>query len=129
MLLSCRASHSQCAPWLRAAVHPKWWLGWHLNSVFLLLNAVHGSLLALAYGLAGVGYIISATFLPVIARPPSAAYRFRAGVIVSSAGVYHRWCMPRGRTAMPGHPRALVRRNTRSKARRTCSSSGAGAAA
>lgn len=35
--------------WLRAPVHPKWWLGWHLSSVFLLLNAVHGSLLALAY--------------------------------------------------------------------------------
>lgn len=29
--------------------HPKWWLGWHLNSVLLLSSAVHGTLLAVIY--------------------------------------------------------------------------------
>ncbi|HKU98300.1 MAG TPA: hypothetical protein VJR58_23620 [Vineibacter sp.] len=30
-------------------LHPKWWLGWHLNSVLLLSSAVHGTLLAVIY--------------------------------------------------------------------------------
>ena len=30
-------------------VHPKWWLGWHLNAVLLLSSAVHGTLLAVLY--------------------------------------------------------------------------------
>lgn len=33
----------------RGPLHPKWWLGWHLNSVLLLSNAVHGTLLAVLY--------------------------------------------------------------------------------
>ncbi len=35
--------------WLRAPLHPKWWLGWHLNSVLLLSSAVHGTLIAVIY--------------------------------------------------------------------------------
>jgi hypothetical protein len=35
--------------WLRSPLHPKWWLGWHLNSVLLLSSAVHGTLLAVVY--------------------------------------------------------------------------------
>jgi hypothetical protein len=35
--------------WLPATPHPKWWLGWHLNSVLLLSSAVHGTLLAVIY--------------------------------------------------------------------------------
>src|SRR5262249_40207837 len=35
--------------WLRGPLHPKWWLGWHLNSVLLLSSAVHGTLLAVVY--------------------------------------------------------------------------------
>ena len=35
--------------WLRGDVQPKWWLGWHLNAVLLLSNAVHGTLLAVIY--------------------------------------------------------------------------------
>ena len=34
---------------VRGAVHPKWWLGWHLNAVLLLSSAVHGTLLAVLY--------------------------------------------------------------------------------
>jgi hypothetical protein len=34
---------------IRGPVHPKWWLGWHLNSVLLLSSAVHGTLLAVIY--------------------------------------------------------------------------------
>lgn len=34
---------------LKAAPHPGWWLGWHLNSVLLLSSAVHGTLLAVIY--------------------------------------------------------------------------------
>jgi hypothetical protein len=34
---------------VREPLHPKWWLGWHLNSVLLLSSAVHGSLLAVIY--------------------------------------------------------------------------------
>ena len=33
----------------RPLVHPKWWLGWHLNAVLLLSSAVHGTLLAVIY--------------------------------------------------------------------------------
>jgi hypothetical protein len=33
----------------RAPLHPKWWLGWHLNAVLLLSSAVHGTLLAVLY--------------------------------------------------------------------------------
>lgn len=32
-----------------AALHPLWWLGWHLNAVLLLSSAVHGTLLAVIY--------------------------------------------------------------------------------
>lgn len=35
--------------WIRGGLHPKWWLGWHLNSVLLLSSAVHGTLLAVIY--------------------------------------------------------------------------------
>lgn len=35
--------------WMRAAPHPKWWLGWHLNAVLLLSSAVHATLLAIIY--------------------------------------------------------------------------------
>lgn len=35
--------------WIKGPVHPKWWLGWHLNSVLLLSSAVHGTLLAVIY--------------------------------------------------------------------------------
>lgn len=35
--------------WMAAPPHPKWWLGWHLNSVLLLSSAVHGTLLAVTY--------------------------------------------------------------------------------
>jgi hypothetical protein len=35
--------------WVKGPVHPKWWLGWHLNSVLLLSSAVHGTLLAVIY--------------------------------------------------------------------------------
>jgi hypothetical protein len=35
--------------WMHAAPHPRWWLGWHLNSVLLLSSAVHGTLLAVLY--------------------------------------------------------------------------------
>jgi hypothetical protein len=35
--------------WMREPVHPKWWLGWHLNSVLLLSSAVNGTLLAVLY--------------------------------------------------------------------------------
>jgi hypothetical protein len=35
--------------WIAGPVHPRWWLGWHLNSVLLLLSAVHGTLLAVLY--------------------------------------------------------------------------------
>jgi hypothetical protein len=30
-------------------LHPRWWLGWHLNAVCGLFNAVHGTLLALLW--------------------------------------------------------------------------------
>jgi hypothetical protein len=33
----------------RAPLHPRWWLGWHLNAVLLLSSAVHGTLLAVLY--------------------------------------------------------------------------------
>jgi hypothetical protein len=35
--------------WMSSPLHPKWWLGWHLNSVLLLSSAVHGTLLAVIY--------------------------------------------------------------------------------
>jgi hypothetical protein len=35
--------------WMSSPPHPKWWLGWHLNSVLLLSSAVHGTLLAVIY--------------------------------------------------------------------------------
>jgi hypothetical protein len=35
--------------WMASPPHPKWWLGWHLNSVLLLSSAVHGKLLAVIY--------------------------------------------------------------------------------
>jgi hypothetical protein len=33
----------------RGALHPKWWLGWHLNGMCFLFNAVHGTLLAVLW--------------------------------------------------------------------------------
>lgn len=34
--------------WMRATPDPRWWLGWHLNAVCGLFNAVHGTFLAVA---------------------------------------------------------------------------------
>ena len=34
---------------VRSELHPRWWLGWHLNAVLLLSSAVHGTLLAVIY--------------------------------------------------------------------------------
>ncbi len=31
------------------AVHPNWWLGWHLNGMCFLFNAVHGTMLAVIW--------------------------------------------------------------------------------
>ena len=33
----------------RGALHPNWWLGWHLNGMCYLFNAVHGTLLAVLW--------------------------------------------------------------------------------
>lgn len=42
--------------WMQAQPHPRWWLGWHLNAVSGLFNAVHGTFLATAWRwLAGEG--------------------------------------------------------------------------
>jgi hypothetical protein len=35
--------------WMASPPHPRWWFGWHLNSVLLLSSAVHGTLLAVIY--------------------------------------------------------------------------------
>jgi hypothetical protein len=35
--------------WMRPPIEPTWSLGWHLNSVLILLSAVHGTLLAVIY--------------------------------------------------------------------------------
>jgi len=35
--------------WLGAELHPRWWLGWHLNAVCGLFNAVHANFLAVIY--------------------------------------------------------------------------------
>ena len=34
---------------LKGAVHPNWWLGWHLNGMCFLFNAVHGTMLAVIW--------------------------------------------------------------------------------
>lgn len=33
----------------RRALHPNWWLGWHLNGMCYMFNAVHGTLLAVLW--------------------------------------------------------------------------------
>ncbi|MCB1391499.1 MAG: hypothetical protein KDK12_20530 [Rhodobacteraceae bacterium] len=35
--------------WFRGPLHPRWWLGWHLNGMCFLFNAVHGTLLAVLW--------------------------------------------------------------------------------
>lgn len=35
--------------WMRADLHPRWWMGWHLNAVAGLFNAVHGTVLAVLW--------------------------------------------------------------------------------
>lgn len=35
--------------WMRGAVHPSWPLIWHLNGMLYLFNAIHGTLLAVAW--------------------------------------------------------------------------------
>lgn len=35
--------------WMRDQPDPRWWLGWHLNGVCGLFNAVHGTFLAVAW--------------------------------------------------------------------------------
>jgi hypothetical protein len=35
--------------WIRQPLHPRWWLGWHLNAVCGLFNAVHGTFLVLMW--------------------------------------------------------------------------------
>ena len=51
--------------WMKAEPHPRWWLGWHLNAVSGLFNAIHGTILALAWRIlvdseAGDGVTIAA---------------------------------------------------------------------
>jgi hypothetical protein len=38
--------------WFGGALHPNWWLGWHLNGMCFLFNAVHGTFLAVTWRLA-----------------------------------------------------------------------------
>jgi len=40
--------------WFRGALHPNWWLGWHLNGMTFLFNAIHGTFLAQIW-LAAIG--------------------------------------------------------------------------
>jgi hypothetical protein len=35
--------------WMRAEMHPRWWLGWHLNAICGLFNATHGTVLTVAW--------------------------------------------------------------------------------
>jgi hypothetical protein len=37
--------------WMRARPDSRWWLGWHLNAVCGLFNAIHGTFLAVAWRL------------------------------------------------------------------------------
>lgn len=57
--------------WLRAPLHPLWWLSWHLNAVCGLFTAVHGTLLFVLWRWA---------FAPEVTRADAAA--FHLGVLV-----------------------------------------------
>ncbi|WP_141102044.1 hypothetical protein [Oceanicola sp. 22II-s10i] len=49
----------------RAPLHPRWWLGWHLNAVSALFNAVHGTVLYVLFRWAGLvpdGATVQAAF-------------------------------------------------------------------
>jgi len=35
--------------WMDGEMHPRWWLGWHLNAICGLFNATHGTVLAVAW--------------------------------------------------------------------------------
>lgn len=61
----------------KGPLHPKWWLGWHLNAVSGLFNAVHGTLLFVIYRWAidqnadvsiQVGFQVATTFAALAMR-------------------------------------------------------------
>jgi len=83
--------------WSRAALHPRWWLSWHVNAVFGLFTAVHGTL----------GFVMwRALVSPEAARADAAAWH--AGVLIVAllmrAVVGHQRGLPWGffeRSAKP----------------------------
>mgnify|MGYP000992548078 CR=1 FL=1 len=87
--------------WSRAPLHPQWWLAWHVNAVFGLFTAVHGTL----------GFVVWRTLAaPEATRADAAAWH--AGVLVVAlamrAVVGHRRGLPWGffLRAAPAQPAA-----------------------
>lgn len=70
--------------WMRAPLHPLWWMNWHLNAVCGLFTAVHGTVLFVLWRWA---------FAPEATRAENAA--FHVGVLVVAVAM--RWACGRRR--------------------------------
>lgn len=80
----------------RAAPHPRWWLGWHLNAVCALFNAVNGTFLFVAargLGLVETGTSAQAAF-QVFTIAVALGLRVRLG---NKHGAPLRFGRPKGR--------------------------------
>lgn len=85
--------------WMRAPLHPRWWLNWHLTAVCLLFTAVHGTLLLVVWRWA---------VDPEAGRPLAAAFQLLALAIAiglrlwfgQRRGVPLRFSQPQGDDAV-----------------------------
>jgi hypothetical protein len=73
----------------RAALHPRWWLSWHVNAVLALFTAVHGTLLFVVW---------RALAVPEATRADAAAWHLAvlAAALVMRARISRQKALPWG---------------------------------
>lgn len=85
----------------RGPIHPKWWLGWHLNAVCGLFNAVHGTFL----------HVVSVWAFGLNATPGTQAW-FQLGTLLAAValriGFGQRYGVPLLSWARPARQMAPV---------------------
>ncbi len=90
--------------WMRAALHPSWWLNWHLNATCGLFTAVHGNVLFVVWRW---------TFEPDASRMTSAGFHALVFIVALAMRLWfgHQRKVPLRFSALPSGMRRAVPAN------------------